>query len=64
MRALDERVSVVLLKLESKLKIEFAKVLMQEELLWTQKSQVDWLRLGDKNMKFFHTSTLIGRRLT
>lgn len=37
-------------------------MLLQEEVLWMQKSPVDWLRLGDKNTKFFHTTTLVRRR--
>lgn len=60
--ALEERSSVGLLKLEMKLKRELADVLLQEEVLWMQKSRVDWLRMGDKNTKFFHTSTLARRR--
>lgn len=34
---------------------------MQEELDWYQKSRCQWLKWGDKNSKFFHTSTTIRR---
>lgn len=40
-RAIDERVTVGLLKLEIKLKREWADVLLQEEALWMKKSRVD-----------------------
>lgn len=59
---LDERVTLGLLKLKFKLKREWAELLLQEESFWMQKSRIDRLRLGDKNTKFFHTSTLIRRR--
>lgn len=49
-------------KLDLKLKREWADVLLQEEVLWMQKSWVDWLRMGNKNTKFLHTSTLVRRR--
>uniref|UniRef100_A0A803QB97 Uncharacterized protein n=1 Tax=Cannabis sativa TaxID=3483 RepID=A0A803QB97_CANSA len=30
------------------------ELLEQEEIYWQQRSQIDWLNLGDRNMKFFH----------
>lgn len=34
----------------------------QEELLWYQKSREKWLEFGDRNTKYFHTSTIIRRK--
>ena len=50
-----------LLKLEAKLRLELDDILHREELLWYQKSRVDWLCDGDRNTTFFHLSTLIRR---
>lgn len=41
------------------MKREWAEILLQEEVLWMQKSRVDWLRYDDRNIKKFHTSTLV-----
>ncbi|XP_040934435.1 uncharacterized protein [Gossypium hirsutum] len=37
------------------LRQELENVLHHEELLWKQKAMCDWLKLGDRNKKFFHT---------
>lgn len=61
-RAMKQRCSKGLLWLEKKLRLERQEILLQEELLWKQKSRCDWLRAGDGNTRFFHASTLIRRR--
>ena len=51
-----------LLKLERKLQNDLKTVLDQDELLWFQRSREDWIESGDRNTKFYHTSTLIRKR--
>ncbi|KAL8167793.1 hypothetical protein V2J09_009292 [Rumex salicifolius] len=34
----------------------------REEILWYQKSREKWIRLGDRDTSYFHTSTVIRRR--
>ncbi|XP_010666466.1 uncharacterized protein LOC104883619 [Beta vulgaris subsp. vulgaris] len=50
-----------LIKLEAKLRKNLDEVLAQEELLWYQKSRVEWIRDGDRNTTFFHLSTIARR---
>lgn len=59
--ALDRRVTEELLKLGLKLRMERKEVLLQEKLLWKQKSMNDWLKDGDDNTRFFHTSAIVRR---
>lgn len=51
-----------LLRKEEDLIKAFDVVLEQEEVLWFQKSRENWIALGDRNTKYFHTSTIIRRR--
>lgn len=58
-RALERRPLRSLHRLEAKLKRELEEVLMQEELLWVQKSRKDWVCFGDRNTAYFHKKKLI-----
>ena len=50
-----------LIKLEASLRRDLDEILEREEILWYQKSRLDWISHGDRNTSFFHLST-IGRR--
>lgn len=51
-----------LLEEEAVLINELEVVLAQEEVMWFQKSREKWITLGDRNTKYFHTSTVVRRR--
>ena len=48
--------------LERSLQAGLSEWLSRSETLWRQKLREIWLKLGDKNSKFFHLSTIIQRR--
>jgi len=51
-----------LLKLDRKLRHELDITLDQIATMWFQKARVDQIRDGDRNTRYFHTSTIIRRR--
>lgn len=61
-RALEQRPLRSLHRLKDNLKRKLEEVLMQEELLWLQKSKRDWVLFGDRNTAYFHQKTLTRRR--
>ncbi|CAA7044678.1 unnamed protein product [Microthlaspi erraticum] len=60
--ALEAGPSDALLVQEEELITALNVVLEQEEMVWFQKSREKWIPLGDRNTRFFHTSTVIRRR--
>lgn len=57
-RALTEEASI---KIET-IFMEHEEVLKNEEISWSQRSGVLWLKEGDKNTMFFHQSANTHRR--
>ena len=62
-RRLDAGRPRYLLKLDRRLRQDLDKTLDQITLLWFQKARVEQIRDGDRNTKYFHTSTIIRRRM-
>jgi ribonuclease HI len=60
--ALERVDSARLVYLERDLQREYDLILRQEEIHWYQKAREDWIKLGDRNTKFFHTKTIIRRK--
>lgn len=42
--------------------MEFSMAIRREKVYWRTKSRVQWLREGDRNMRFFHAQTLKWRK--
>ena len=55
--SMEENVTI-----EGSLQQELSEWLLQNKIIWRQKSRELWLKEGDKNSRFFHTSTIIRRR--
>nr|KYP38636.1 Transposon TX1 uncharacterized [Cajanus cajan] len=60
-RSLERVDSLQLQHLYHKLLQECELMLFQEETLWFQKSRESWVKLGNKNTRFFHTQTVVKR---
>ncbi|XP_061342609.1 uncharacterized protein LOC133288807 [Gastrolobium bilobum] len=61
-RSIDRRHNPFLEKLEFDLRTELDKTLDLEEQLWYQKDRVSWIRDGDRNTKFYHTTSVARKR--
>ncbi|XP_061366774.1 uncharacterized protein LOC133309926 [Gastrolobium bilobum] len=59
---LEYRYDRELARLQGELWKELETILLREEVSWFQRSQVSWLKFGDKNTKFFHSTTIARRR--
>ena len=62
-RMISEGRSEELAQKEQVIEKKFLERDLQEEILWRQKSRIRWLKEGEKNMKFFHKTT-VQRRMS
>lgn len=63
-RTTDRKATKNLQKLAAKLNIELEQVLDLEALLWKQRSRSDWMELGNRNTKYFHSRAAARKKHT
>lgn len=51
-----------ILKLEKTLNLVLDRILEQEEILWFQKSQTEWIASEDRNTKYFHRMATVRKQ--
>lgn len=61
-KSLERVDSPRLVYLEQQLQKDYDTILFQEEFHWFQNSREKWINLGNKNIKNFHTQTVIRRK--
>ena len=44
------------------LKNQLHAILLQEEIIWKQRSPITWLKHGDQNTRFFHVMASVRKR--
>ena len=60
-KALASNPNDFLVHLEKQLTEKHNLIMLQEEELWAIKSRLNWTTFGDRNISFFHTSTVVRR---
>ena len=60
-KALTSRPNPFLINLQNKLNDEYNLILQLEEELWAMKARTNWIIHGERNIAYFHMSTLVRR---
>ncbi|XP_031095268.1 uncharacterized protein LOC115999567 [Ipomoea triloba] len=63
-KSLSQRATTNLIKLERRLRNQLDDALLQEEIIWYQRSREEWLRSGDNNTRYYHTATAVNKNRT